>query len=84
MNANLAMAIGNLKNITGDTVDNRSEALIKEFENHAKLCMKQNSSITAANKDSICCGWLIQKVASLQLIVEAQQDIINGLIKNIN
>ena len=63
-----------MSRITTDDVEERSERLLQEFGIHWN-----NPLIKQLPQDTAFCGWVLQKVAALQLIVEEQEEKIRIL-----
>lgn len=61
--------------VTAEMIDARAVALIEEFRQHAHG-VRQLPGNATADQRKMFEGWCIQKLASLQLIVEQQADLL--------
>ena len=61
----------------GALVNNRSEELSKEFREHQAEFIRRNPTMTDSNV--IFQGWVLQKLAGLQLVAEQNDRRINQL-----
>ena len=71
---------GSLNDPNGDQVDDKSEDLMIEFNDHFEELIEIHPEF-AAKRDAAFQGWIIQKVAGLQLCVSELERRIETLKK---
>ena len=69
---------GSLNDPNGDLVDERSENLMVEFNDHFEELIEIHPEF-AGKRDTAFQGWIIQKVAGLQLCVSELESRIEKL-----